>query len=448
MKKLIFCLCCLVFSAESAQVVNLEYIHDTIKQKWNISVPYNTELSSPQVVANMKYLLTAVDVTNEILNGGKWTNYGDSEFATNVAVDVIAADSAIDTLIKPIDWHFFITTTDDTSSFSLKISAVGTFYIDWGDKVIETIKKVDTTNNTYSHTYSDANTYNIKIGGRATAYSNVSKTAAISFSGNKKIAQIDGSLGAIFPTISNKSQPMFYQTFNNCTMMEGNIPENLFTGISGKPASLMFTGTFANCSKLTGNIPESLFAGINETSTQLFNNTFLNCSGLSGEIPGNLFAEISGKPTEYLFDSTFSGCSGLSGEIPADLFGSINGTPLYASFYRTFSGCTGLTGDIPENLFSGIYGTPGGSMFYYTFYNCKGLTSIPENLFGNISGAAKSNMFVGMFYGCTGLRGSSAKINGEYLYNIWPDATTAQIGDMYYNATGLDDYADIPSVWK
>lgn len=450
MKRLILVLFMLItLPAHSAQIVNVEYIHNAIAQKWNVMVPYNRELTNTRVAANMKYLLTAVDVANNMLNGGKWTKYGDSDFATTNAADTTATINAIDTLIKVIDWHFFITTTSDTTSFSFKISATGTFYVDWGDGQIETIKKSDTTDTTYSHTYSVANTYVIKMGGKATGYNNVVKTAAISFSGNKKVAQIDGSLGTIFPTLSSKSQPRFYQTFNNCTMLAGSIPTNLFSGIYGKPVSTMFVGTFANCTKLTGNIPDNLFAGLSGApSSQLFNNTFLNCSGLTGEIPAELFAGISGAPTEYLFDSTFSGCSGLSGQIPSGLFKGITGAPMYGVFYRTFSGCKGLTGVIPENLFSGIYGSPAGSMFYYTFFGCTGLTAIPENLFGNISGAAKTGMFGGMFSGCTGLRGTSATINGEYIYNIWPNATDTQIGDMYYNATGLADYADIPSSYK
>ena len=449
MKKILaFLLFLLCVPAYSAQVVNVEYIHNAIAQKWDITIPYNPELANPRVAANMKYLLTVVDVANEMLNGGKWTDYGNGEYATMIAADTVATDGAVDNLVKSIDWHFFIKTTDDTTGFSLKISTKGTFYVNWGDGTIETINKQDVENITYSHTYAESGAYDISIAGRATAYSNVSKTAAISFAGNKKLAQISGSLGAIFPTISSKSQPRFYQTFSNCTMLEGGIPENLFNGVSGKPASTMFVGLFANCGKLTGSIPENLFAGLSGApSYQLFNNTFLNCSGLTGPIPGKLFAGISGSPTEYLFDSTFSGCSGLSGEIPADLFRGVTGTPLYAVFYRTFSGCGGLTGAIPENLFSGIYGAPSGGMFYYTFFGCKGLTSIPENLFGDISGTAKTAMFAGMFSGCTGLQGESAKINGRYLYNIWPDAISTQVDDMYYNATGLDDYNCIPSSW-
>lgn len=451
MKKiyLFFCGLALSLSVNAADIVNVDYIHKAIYQQWDISVPFNPELTDKNLAANMKYLLTAVDVANKILNGATWTKYGESDFATTDAADTSATIDAINTLIKPIDWKFFITTTQDTTSFSLKISAQGTFYIDWGDGIIETIKKPDTTLVTYSHPYSTTNTYNIKMGGKATSYSSVSKTAAISFSGNKKLAKIDGSLGQIFPSLSHTSQPKFYQTFNNCTMLAGNIPQNLFDGIYGKPASTMFVGTFANCNKLTGNIPDNLFAALDgNPSYQLFNNTFLNCSGLTGQIPENLFAGIYGTPTEYLFDSTFSGCSGLSGQIPANLFQGISGKPLYGVFYRTFSGCSNLSGPIPENLFSGIYGPPSGSMFYYTFFDCKKLTSIPSNLFGNISGTAKTGMFSGTFSGCTGLVGDSAKINDEFIYNIWPDATDNQIGSMYYNATGLDDYANIPSNWK
>jgi hypothetical protein len=47
-----------------------------------------------------------------------------------------------------------------------------------------------------------------------------------------------------------------------------------------------------------------------------------------------------------------------------------------------------------------------------------------------------------------GLTGPSAKINGQYLYEIWPDATATQVRAMYCGATGLSDCADIPSNWK
>ena len=49
-------------TAVAAQIANVEYVHAVIKQKWNINIPYNPELKNPRLAANMKYLLTTIDV--------------------------------------------------------------------------------------------------------------------------------------------------------------------------------------------------------------------------------------------------------------------------------------------------------------------------------------------------------------------------------------------------
>jgi hypothetical protein len=116
-------------------------------------------------------------------------------------------------------------------------------------------------------------------------------------------------------------------------------------------------------------------------------------------------------------------------------------------FNGTFRNCTGLT-SIPEKLFAGISGAPAERVFAETFYGCTGLTSIPENLFGDISGPAASLMFDHMFFDCVNLTGPSARINGKYLYEIWPDLASTSRSYIYYNCTGLTDYANIPSTWK
>ena len=362
MKKILFAIfgCFVALCAHAAQIVNVDYIHKIIQQEWDVTVPIRT--NNIMAAANMKYLLTAIDVANEILNGEKTTDYGNGEFATLQAADTIATNQAVETLVRKEDKSpkFFLTTTS-TNSFSFQISAAGKFYVDWGDGKTETITKPDTTDTTYTHNYDTANTYTIGIGGRATAYNTSTSTAAIRFntySSETKIASIDGSLGAIFGTLSSdtNNQPRFYRTFYNASNMKGTIPANLFAGISGAPASSMFRETFYNC--------------------------------------------------------------------------------------------RGLTGAIPDGLFAGISGAPAKDMFRGTFRVCSGLTSIPENLFGNISGTAQSYMFQGAFMNCTSLTGPSARINGKYLYEIWPDATTSQVDNMYYNATGLSDYANIPSDWK
>ena len=116
--------------AHSAQIVNVEYIHNAIANRWDITVPYNPALTNPRVAANMKYLLSAIDVANEMLNGEP-TTYGTGEYATSVAADTVATDTAVDELVKKTEKYVF---TMRYSSFEegLNLYAAGTFYIDWG----------------------------------------------------------------------------------------------------------------------------------------------------------------------------------------------------------------------------------------------------------------------------------------------------------------------------
>lgn len=415
-------------TVSTSPAVNVKYIHGSIKNLWGIDIPYSPELKSDQYAVNMRYLLGMVDIANARLGAVK-TSYGTGEYATAGAVSKNTADKAIKTLIqKPIEFPFAATTTAATTTFSFSITASGTFYLDWGDGGdVDKYVKTNTGSQTISHTYTTAGAYTVRIGGRATGYYEVNAPAAISFSSNKNLAGISGSLGEIFPTLADGSQPGFNRTFYNCTNLTGSIPENLFTGITGAPASYMFNSTFYNCSGLTGSIPENLFAGISGApAAGMFSDTFGGCSGLTGAIPENLFAGITGKPAASMFSGTFANSSNLTGSIPAGMFSGISGAPAGNMFERTFNGCRGLTGSIPAGLFSGISGAPVQAMFSDTFYNCSGLTgSIPENLFAGISGAPASSMFQRTFYNCSGLTGSIpenlfAGISGapaSYMFN-------------------------------
>lgn len=242
-------------AAQSAQVVNVEYIHNAIAQKWDISVPYNSELTNPRVAANMKYLLTAIDVANKILNGKKTTDYGTGEYATTVAADTVATDTAVDGLIKKEEkYKFTATTTSDTTSFSFSISAAGTFYVDWGDGTEEVIEKPTTDAVTYSHDYATAGVYDVRIGGLATRYDTPSMyKPSIRFYATQMastIADISGCLGCIFPTLTDGSQPCFANTFIFGAFQK--IPENLLDGISENFVDYMFFNMFYSCSSLTG----------------------------------------------------------------------------------------------------------------------------------------------------------------------------------------------------
>ncbi|MBR5566862.1 MAG: hypothetical protein IKW09_02030 [Alphaproteobacteria bacterium] len=397
-----------VFAAPAAQVVNVQYIHDLIQQRWDITVPKNELLTDSSVVANMEYLLRAIDVANYKLNGWQTTNYVASEYATTAAADTVAAQQAVNGLIKFIGFPFKLTTTETTDYFQFTISAKGTFYVNWGDGTEERINRTDTNEELYTHTYDEAGEYTIELDGKATAYSNGSTTPAISFNDNQNIAAISGSLGQIFSTLANGTQPKFYYTFGNNPNLTGGIPPALFSGVAGKPAKNMFYGTFYGDKNLNGEIPAGLFSEIKGDPMEgVFYRTFENCSGLSGGIPDGLFDGLSGPPARDMFHATFAGCSGLTGNIPSGLFAGISGAPAQRMYNATFSGCSGLTGAIPNALFGRFDGAPQELMFGNTFFSCSGLTgAIPADLFTGITGQPAKRMFEGTFNVCTGLTGS------------------------------------------
>ncbi|MFQ6744949.1 MAG: hypothetical protein ACLRFN_03175, partial [Alphaproteobacteria bacterium] len=352
-----------VFGANAAQIANIEYVHKMIEHKWDITVPYNPALNNVKTIANMKYLLTAVDVANEILNGEKTTDYGNGEFATTQVADTVATNTAVDTLIEKEEKYKFSLTINQTyyqsvkktTDFKFSIGAAGTFYVDWGDGTEETIVKNNTNLVTYSHDYKTTDAvYTIRLGGKATEYPEY--ITSISFSDlfykdpededdcsyAHAIESIDGSLGKIFRTLSNNTvkQPTFQDTFwggapesfgYGCYAKITSIPAGLFAGISGAPADSMFSSTFSDCRNLT-------------------------------TIPNGLFAGISGAPASNMFARTFSGCSGLTGAIPDGLFGNLTGAPASNMFYGTFFRCSGLTGAIPDGLFGNLTGAPASHM--------------------------------------------------------------------------------------
>ena len=383
-------------SAHSAEMVNVEYIHQYLNARWGIDLPYNPELENPKVAANMEYLLTVVDIANEYLNGEKTTSYGTGEYATKLAADTIATNTAIDTLVRG---PFTMTTTPDTTSYSMTIGAAGTFVINWGDGEIETIRNKPLGNTVYSHTYDAPGEYDITLGGRATDYAiidlDASEIPTVSFlwadlMGGEvptNLAKISGRLGRVFPTLENGKNPNFSSAFASAPITE--IPAELFDGVHGAPVVGMFAGTFSG-TQIT-SIPENLFAGISGAPAEwMFYRTFMDTQITS--IPENLFAGISGAPAEYMFSNTFDSTQITS--IPENLFAGISGAPAASMFDGTFYN-TNIT-SIPENLFAGISGAPAERMFSSTFYNTP-ITSIPANLFAGISGAPAEWMFSNTF---------------------------------------------------
>ncbi|MBO5834202.1 MAG: hypothetical protein J6R22_04595, partial [Alphaproteobacteria bacterium] len=339
------------------------------------------------------------------------------------------------------DYKFELKTVLGTTSFNVGISAAGKFYIDWGDGNIETIINETIAYEFVSHSYDTAGQYTIKIGGLATGYDVEAITQddspVINFSA-AKIASIGGSLGAIFPTLSNGDQPGFFSTFAGSKIT--SLPSTLFNGIRGAGES-MFTETFAGCTGLT-EIPAGLFSGISGAADWMFNSTFFGCTGLT-EIPAGLFSGVSGAAA-HMFSGTFDGTQITS--IPADLFSGVTGGAA-SLFSNTFANTSVVS--IPAGLFSGIDDVA-DYMFSGTFDSCTSLKSIPTGLFDGLYGqdSIPDTMFEGTFSACTSLTGPAARfsdeLGGKYLHQVWPMLDA----DMWtYADTNIDNLKYIPTSW-
>lgn len=291
-------------------VANVEYVHDVVYDMWGGEL---VSQNSPLRAANMEYLMNTVDVVNEHLNGYPVRLPEYREYATRQVADAIVTDYAISELIG-VDWPFELITKHVSAGtvFSFEMTAAGIFFVDWGDGKIEKIVRDTNDRAVYRHEYEEEGVYGIKMRGYVTKYANAAATcpwpgrwaelAAISFENNRNIAEISVSLGVIFSTLLDGTNPNFQNLFNGTTL-SGEIPVELFKGISGQPTVGMFANAFSGSS--VSKIPEGLFSDIVGVPTEgLFSETFLYCRYLKGDLPENLFAGISGAPADDMFNGT------------------------------------------------------------------------------------------------------------------------------------------------
>lgn len=328
---------------------------------------------------------------------------------------------------------FTLTTTNDTNEFAFHIIASGRWIVDWGDGTTEAINRgtyddyMD-DDDKYSHTYTTTGTHIIKMTGLATDYSGDDEISAINFSQagyEDNIASISGSLGKMFPTLNGNNVPSFKGVFEDVDNMTGEIPANLFSGVSGC-RDYMFQNAFTY-GKFT-KIPSGLFRNISSNCASVFENTFSNCYNLT-TVEQNAFPQ-----NEYCGDRsfawTFENAESLT-TIPNDMFKNNSGG-CAEMFQGTFAS-TGLT-SIPSGLFSDvIYGGDnmfedtfgyakitevpsglfnsqlldnnwGASMFFNMFENCDDLTTIPADLFDGLSGTPSDAFLANMFKGDSNLQ--------------------------------------------
>ena len=371
----------------------------------------------------------------------------------------------------------------DDGQFCFNMSARGKFSVNWGDGTVETIVREDTENKTYCHKYVDFEgwqSYTIGFNGDtvsndvgpATGYSTTDSPISFGLSPySYDVTEIHGKLGALFPTIRDENtneilaQPRFINTFSRCGNLTGEIPADLFDGVSGQPVDNMFNGTFENCSGLTGEIPGGLFGGIagapaenmfantfandsgltsignglfagisGDAAAGMYDSTFASCYSISSVLQPNMFGNITGAPQPSMYAHTFYGCYNITGNIPSKFFGTFNGAPAERMFRNTFNACSNITGEIPDDLFNGINGKPAELMFAETFSSCSGLTGeIPATLFAGISGEPARGMFAGTFAECPGLTG----IGGPLFSGISGQPAESMFDTTFLYDTGL-----------
>ena len=339
--------------------------------------------------------------------------------------EIAGADAAQSSSNVPDYFSFTTTALNAGDSMSFSLTPSGTFTVDWGDgSTPQVIERTNTTSETYSHSYATGGEKTVKISGRATGYSTAEMTSVLSVDQIAPyVISIDGSLGAIFPTLGNGAgqQPQFYYTFADTPIT--SIPAGLFSGITGA-APYMFYFTFYN-TQIT-SIPENLFRGVTGAAEGMFSNTFQNAPITS--IPENLFSGVTGA-ARNMFSSTFYDTQITS--IPENLFRGVTGAA-DNMFSSTFVG-TQIT-SIPENLFRGVTGAA-PHMFNSTFGNTQ-ITSIPSGLFSGITGA-DSNTFRLTFGDCPNLTGYIPESTfAGLIQNNSPDAGDFMLY-IFARATGL-----------
>lgn len=327
---------------------------------------------------------------------------------------------------------FTITTTELTANttFAFYMSAKGTFYVDWGDGIVDTITRTDTNVTLYDHTYTTDGTKIIRFGGLATEYSTTLQVPAIQFGLSdsnlttpKLILNIDGSLGAIFPTLgqAHNQQPCFFRLFRNADIK--TIPENLFDGVYGSMWGYAFCYAFLNC-KFLESIPENLFRNITGGKGSVFEATFHSCTSLK-TIPKNLFADIT-SANNLFFYRTFSYCSGLQGYIPPSLFAGLikKDSPDSLKFMTQIFSNTNLTTSCPAGTVQFMTG-------YEDYWNGK-VSCVDENLV-----CSKGEYLPAHRYQCETCPENNYCVGGTYPYSETNTSGATQCPNGLYAPAGM-----------
>jgi hypothetical protein len=440
-----------VLGANAGQIANLEFAHGYLAQiiqeqgggfAGGVTIGEINSANDPATAINMEYLLCWIDMINAEA-AGMTTDYCSSVYATKQVADTTAVVNALDNLIVweyGSDFPFNITTTANTSSFSFKLAARGTFEVDWGDGPVQQITRSNTTQATYTHTYATAGQYTIGIRGTPTQYTTSWNVPDISFKSNTNIAAVSGSLGALFPYLTGAGAatpstiiPKFTETFYGCTNL-ATFPGDILDGLVIPAAEArvlperMFKGMFQGIQNMTGSIPDDFFDGINGMANNgyMFEQMFYDCRALTGNIPQfRGITQVNGAAT---FNKTFQNCYSITGFSGPLLPNARDSVPGQMAFFGTFDKATSLSEAIPNGFFGTFAGIGGSDTFSYAFRDTAIVRNLPGDLFAGLEGTCSSNMFNGMFNNCTGL-------TADLPSGLFADLTDITTNDGCFNST-------------
>ena len=421
-------------------------------------VPLNSNIELPTPSFNTQYM-QGYDFVGWLCKDGAAMNgiYQPGDWITMQNADVSCT-------AQWAPFHMVTTNLSNNDTFTFTLSAAGEFWVNCGEDGVlsgvgvsgNTITKSDTTNYTYTCTYTSGGKKYLDFNGIATKYDNQGiydnntgeylPVTTIKFTSPSKVSGLDGNLAKIFPPVYQDLNgmndygylyPKFYQTFKDCVNLS-SIPTYYDNNDN------MYHGTLFSYDESIGDI----YGNEHKVADFMFRETFKGCTSLQ-VIPDDLFPTVVTDGAGAMFKGTFSGCTNLE-TIPDGLF-KFGGDALVPGipelFRETFSGCTSLE-TIPDLLFdfgddgygNPLYMTVGQEMFSETFAGCTSLEVFPNDLFANFvdpNGNLRypNNAFYRTFYGCTNLTGKLGYIPPEMFGALVPNPG-------YDPSTMMDTFAD------
>ncbi len=274
----------------SGQIANVEYIHNKIKNSHNIDVPINP-LASPTQIANVEYLLCAVDKANEALNGEKTTDYCHQSGAIPQVVDTVAVNTAISEKIK-------LNVPANADSVILMIGdGMGINHINCSGGYISTL-----STSAWVSTYpANGPSYITDSAAGATAYACGLKT------NNQYIAMTPG--GQICETVAEKTSAKGYQTvIATDDIISGATPAAFYAH------TLNRSNTTEILSWLAINSPPMVVEG-SLSSPSAYTSYLINQYDTNGGANGR----INGKPFFWMIEEALIDKSSHSNDYPGML---------------------------------------------------------------------------------------------------------------------------------